>query len=225
MAHRDAQAFEALSKLNTSTELAQPINQNAVLFVVPNNRQKVVSQSEQNIAEFRTHLHNTMQLAEELVADSGSHEHLQVEHQNRLVQQQTSLPVINACSTCRGACCLQGKGHAFLVKEFLAWRLLNENGMSPTLMIEDYLSRIPKLSYDKSCVYQGPEGCVLTREVRSSTCNGFLCTGIHDGFRRVQDRNTVSSIAIVDSDGEQRVGIWNADEDRTETELQFHDPL
>lgn len=225
IAHRDAEARKALSQLNISDQLPKPIDQAALFFVVPNNRQQVVSQSDDSIAEFRAHLHKTMQLAEELVADSDSHELLQIEYQNRSVQQQTSLPVINACSTCRGACCLQGKGHAFLVKEFFAWRLLNERSVSPTEMIEDYVSRIPEFVYDNSCVYHGPEGCVLTREVRSSTCNGFLCTGIHDGLRRDQNRNTVSSIAIVDTDGERRVGIWNADGDRTETELQDLGPL
>lgn len=219
---RDAQALEAFSELQTCQQLPLPVDQDAVLFIVPNNPQKVVSQSEQAIAEFRNHLNRIMPLAEEQVGDCESHRFLQVEHENRSVQQQTSLPVINACSTCRGICCLQGKGHAFLTKDFLAWRLLNESDTSPSEMVEEYLSKIPSRVYENSCVFHGPEGCVLTREVRSSTCNGFLCTGISDGLRRDQNRKTVASIAIVDSDGVKRVGIWNVDRDRTETELQGH---
>lgn len=222
MEMRDAQALKTLSDVRANWHSSVPIDNDVVLMIVPNNTRQLVSQSEENIAEFRAYLENIMQLAEEQITDSASHEFIQIEHESRAVQQQTSLPVINACSTCRGACCLQAKGHAFLNKDFFAWRLLNEHDTSGAEMIDQYISQIPDQAYEDSCVYHGPQGCVLPREIRSSTCNRFLCTEIHDGQRRNQNQKTVSSIAIVDSDGVMRVGLSTAEGDRTETTFQQH---
>lgn len=216
---RDAQALEVLRDLRTDSLSSLSIDQDAVLMIVPDNPRRVVRQSAKNVAEFRVHLDHMMQLAEAQVADTDSHESIHIEHEDRAVRQQTSLPVINACTTCRGACCLQGKGNAFLNKDFFAWRLLNEFDSSSEQKIEDYMSRIPEQAYEDSCVYHGVEGCVLPREIRSSTCNRFLCTGILDGQRRDQNQKTVPSIAVVDFNGVQRVGLSDANGRRTEFPL------
>lgn len=41
-----------------------------------------------------------------------------------------------------------------------------------------YSSFLPEKSYDESCVFQGPVGCTLPGEIRSVTCNRFLCEPI-----------------------------------------------
>lgn len=213
---RDVHALEVLAVLPKEPFFSHVANTDAVLLIVPDNPQRVVEQPAENIAEFWVHLEQIMQQAEEQVEDTDLHESIQTEHESRAVQQQTSLPVINACTSCRGACCLQGKGHAFLNQDFFAWRLLNELDSSPRQKIEDYISRIPEEGYENSCVYHGAEGCVLPREIRSSTCNRFLCTGILDGLRRDENRKSLSSIAVVDANGVQRVGLANSDGHRTE---------
>ena len=41
-----------------------------------------------------------------------------------------------------------------------------------------YSSFLSEKSYDGSCVFQGPVGGTLPREIRSVTCNRFLCEPI-----------------------------------------------
>lgn len=216
---RDTYAKEVLEDLKQQKQVTLLPDTEAVVMIVPDNPRQVIPQPTEHIAEFRHHLESIMRQAEEQIKDADSHESLQVEHESRSIQQQTSLPVINACTSCRGACCLQAKGHAFLNKDFFAWRLLNENDTSPDEKIADYLSRIPTEAYEGSCVYHGREGCVLPREIRSSTCNGFLCTGILDGQRRDQKKNSVASIAIVNSGDERRVGLLDTNGHRTEASI------
>jgi hypothetical protein len=42
----------------------------------------------------------------------------------------------------------------------------------------DYVSRIATERYAESCMYHGPQGCVLPRSMRASDCNRYLCDGL-----------------------------------------------
>lgn len=222
---RDANDIHLLIRACKNDNVSLAASNKAILLVVPDNQYSVVKQTEERKNEFLAHLEQIMQGALELIANVEEHESIQAGHEYRAVQQETSLPVINACSTCRGVCCFRGKGHAFLTKDLFAWRMLNEVDVSPEAQIEDYMSRIPEYAYENSCVYHGPEGCVLPREIRGSICNSFLCTGITDGLRRAKNRDTCGSIAITETDGVQRVGLSNADGSRTEISLTLSPPL
>lgn len=83
-----------------------------------------------------------------------------------------------ACATCRGNCCALGAEHAFLRPEELL-RYMRRNPTSrPRDVLAAYLERLEPVSYVDSCVYHGPEGCRLPREMRSSTCNDYLCESL-----------------------------------------------
>ena len=45
-------------------------------------------------------------------------------------------------------------------------------------MIDDYLSRIPDVAHQDSCIFHGADGCALPRELRSDVCNNFECNGL-----------------------------------------------
>jgi hypothetical protein len=204
---RDAHALDILAALKDNLRLSPQLPDEAILMIIPENTRKIVKQPAERIAEFRDHLNQVMEQAQAHVENADEHESIQITHEDRAVRAQTSLPVINACTTCGGSCCLQAAGHAFLNRDFFAWRLLNEPDTAVQEKIEDYMRRIPEQAYENSCVYHGAKGCVLPREIRSSTCNDFLCTGIVDGVRRDRGRNASISIAVVDSRGIQRIGI------------------
>ncbi len=213
---RDTHAMDVVTALEGNPSIAPQLPDQAILMIIPENTREIMKQPAARIAEFRDHLNCIMEQAQAEIEDTDKHESIQILHEDRAIQERTSLPVINACTTCGGSCCLQAAGHAFLTRDFFAWRLLNEPDTTPQEKIEDYMCRIPEQAYENSCVYHGAAGCVLPREIRSSTCNNFLCTGIVDGVRRDRGRNAGTSIAVVDSRGIQRIGISKEGEERVE---------
>lgn len=94
------------------------------------------------------------------------------------VTEKTATAMLSTCAFCRGKCCLQGKLHAFLTANTIL-RFMREN---PTLRPRDvwqqYVERIPDRSCEGGCIYQSSQGCTLTREMRSSVCNGYECKGL-----------------------------------------------
>ncbi|MEM7260481.1 MAG: hypothetical protein AAF488_00725, partial [Planctomycetota bacterium] len=47
-------------------------------------------------------------------------------------------------------------------------------------IVEHYESYVPALAATGSCVYHASSGCALPRELRSSTCNRFVCRGVRE---------------------------------------------
>ena len=83
-----------------------------------------------------------------------------------------------ACATCRGSCCRRGGNHAYLGPENIGRYLGQHPELSPREGLAEYLARVPDRSFEDSCVYHGPTGCGLPREMRSETCNRFYCPGL-----------------------------------------------
>ena len=91
-------------------------------------------------------------------------------------EEDAPTPVLDAsCIACRGFCCRQGAGHAFLKPEYLPTVLWRRPGDSPAVIYRDYIRRIPEKSMQDACLYQGEQGCVLPRDMRSYVCNSFEC--------------------------------------------------
>ena len=81
----------------------------------------------------------------------------------------------NACATCRGFCCRLGQDHAFL--DFASIRAVADRhpGMTEREVRRAYARALPDVAYLDGCVFQGPAGCVLDRDMRSWVCNEFQC--------------------------------------------------
>ena len=62
--NRDASAMEVLATLKKNTDLAPQIPDDAILMIIPKNERKGVEQSAERISEFRNHLNQTMQQAQ-----------------------------------------------------------------------------------------------------------------------------------------------------------------
>ena len=90
-------------------------------------------------------------------------------------------PVFGAgCRLCRGSCCRTGADHAYLnikqIREFIA----GHSEFTADEVIEAYLSHVPDLSIENSCIFHGERGCALPREMRSDMCNRWLCPGLKE---------------------------------------------
>ncbi len=189
---RREQFAETVGELLASCDDVQrTVSDNTVLVVVPSLQVGIVKQPQDRIDEFRTNL-------EEAAGKAPGHIKTEVDREMVLNTfdisdaVDTPLAIINSCTTCRGYCCQQGAGHAFLTSEAIARRLLNEPDQTPESIVSDYMSRVPEYAFEGSCVYHAAEGCVLPTLIRGSTCNSFRCTGLFDALAEwTPDRPTL----------------------------------
>jgi hypothetical protein len=80
-----------------------------------------------------------------------------------------------ACATCGGHCCRNGSERAYVSADTIRRVMREEPGLTVNAVVARYLRRVGKVSHDRSCIYHGPDGCTLTREMRSDTCNRYFC--------------------------------------------------
>jgi len=93
--------------------------------------------------------------------------------------------VAESCALCRGKCCQTGYGRNAYVDAGLLRRWLDRHpGKTPEDAAAAYAERIPERSYEESCVYHTETGCALPRGMRADICNGWICEGLSDWFRR-----------------------------------------
>ena len=85
-----------------------------------------------------------------------------------------------ACSTCGGKCCNLGGDTAFLSTDKFREVLRNRPTSSPEEIVAEYVDHIPFETFQDSCIFHGPTGCGLNRELRSLTCNTYLCVSLNE---------------------------------------------
>lgn len=202
--------------LAAQPELDSEVLQDSLLVVVPSLEAALVAQPQERVDEFRANLEEAAARAMGHINSEPDREMLRNTFDDDLGEEASGL-VVDSCSTCRGACCLQGAGHAFLKSSELARRLVLEPQHTPESLVEDYMSRVPQHAYANSCVFHGEYGCVLPRDIRSSTCNSFICTGIHDAAAKVNDSvHKTTVVAAVNSGHCSRVAQSSPTTGRTE---------
>lgn len=190
-----------------------------LVIVVPALNSDEEAISDLRRLQFESGLREAITLAEQLAANPDKADCLNREYSFRSVTA-ASPTVVNACSTCRGRCCLNGREHAFLIPEFLAWRLLNEPGITPDTMVLQYMDLIPDQSVADSCVYHSRNGCVLPPKLRGSTCHDFFCTSLHDHPDVINSSAHIASACLAADTGRFfRIGYMTAEGTRTETAI------
>jgi hypothetical protein len=97
-----------------------------------------------------------------------------------------------ACALCRGWCCRNGADDAFLDEPTLARAGLTLSDSEA--VIQQYLSRVPVVAYEGSCIFHGERGCTLDRSMRSDVCNAYFCGGLH---AYVRGDDTVSPVVVI----------------------------
>lgn len=88
-----------------------------------------------------------------------------------------------ACAACGGLCCRQGLPRsAFLEPADLRRVAASRPEMSDADLVGLYLSHLGPTHAERSCLFHGERGCRLPREIRSTTCNAWICQDIEDLF-------------------------------------------
>lgn len=119
----------------------------------------------------------------------------------------------NACAICRGLCCEGGGSHAFLNPVELRKKLEHVPGTEPANLVAYYLSKLPSITFEDSCVFHTRSGCALDREDRSEMCNNYYCASLSGfwhglscggslrGFVGAVSDERVMRFALIDQDG------------------------
>ncbi len=97
-----------------------------------------------------------------------------------------------ACSLCRGWCCRNGADDAFLDAPTLARAALAT--VAAETVIQHYLSRVPTVGYEGSCIFHAEQGCTLDRSMRSDVCNAYFCGGLH---AYLKGDDTTSPVVVI----------------------------
>jgi hypothetical protein len=166
------------------------------LAIIPYSESPITNFSERRRRAFREHLMRV--LSEATRQPSASLE----PEANPTDEAPEIQPVLGQiCAFCRGWCCRHGGIHAYLSVDTLRRYMAANPGRRPWQVLEDYLSRLANRVVKGSCVYHGPRGCGLPREMRSNICNDFYCGGIHRFRRAVGDLPPARAVFAAETDG------------------------
>ena len=90
------------------------------------------------------------------------------------------------CAACGGGCCAEGGDTAYLTVPLMRRCMASNPDMRPRDVLAAYLDRLRTRTEGGSCINHAAGGCSLPREMRSDTCNRFLCPPLHQ-LRAWQD--------------------------------------
>ncbi len=159
--------------------------------VVPYQNEPLVPLPEPRRQGFIAHL-------EVIVTEAFALEQDEIELPNFVLNEAPEHPIVSAaCTTCQGFCCKQGaKKNAFLKGQNIRYLRLQDPCQTQDDVVATYANALPELSSRNSCVYQGRDGCMLPRELRSDVCNTFHCRDLHVMYH-VTEGHSDLPIAIV----------------------------
>jgi hypothetical protein len=120
----------------------------------------------------------------------------------KLIQKQTPVPegfaaeVLTAgCATCRGHCCMGGGEHSYIDERTMARVRRDRPELDAAAIISLYLRRVAPLSAIGSCLFHGPEGCTLGRDLRAELCNQYYCDGLRAFLAQTPEPGRVEVLA------------------------------
>jgi len=105
------------------------------------------------------------------------------------------------CAACRGHCCRGAGTHAFINERTLQEYLTRHPGASDDEVVAAYLSHVPARSQLPGCVYQGPKGCTLPRDMRSAICNSHLCHGLERALAHHREVAPLHALHVLHREG------------------------
>jgi hypothetical protein len=107
------------------------------------------------------------------------------------------------CAQCHGRCCAHGgPSHAFITLPQLLRRQQREPGRTLADAVDWYMAMIAPRHVQGSCVYHGPQGCVLPRQDRADICNSYACEPLAQLQQKLQD-DPQAAFVTVTLDGER----------------------
>ena len=111
----------------------------------------------------------------------------------------------NLCAACGGGCCAEGGHTAYLTVPIMRRFMQQHPELRPREVLAAYLDRLSHRTESGSCVNHAAGGCSLPREMRSDTCNRFLCPPLHQIRSRQAGPNPPQAVVVI----LRRQNQWN----------------
>jgi len=188
---------------------ARPVPPDAFVVVLPANPAGVTRLPEERKAAIVEHVRERALAAIEAIGDPAA---ASPDPANPFavysVRDEDRATLGAACATCRGRCCLTGKEHAYITRATMKRFLENNPGAGAEQAAELYARHLPESSYEGGCVFQGPAGCTLPRELRSDTCNTFLCPALLTLKAHLQETGAKAVFASAMIESDVRFSAW-----------------
>ncbi len=166
----EAEAFARRTEGELRESLGGTIPGNTLRALLPANADPLVPQDPSRRALFAKHL---AEIAEGAVFDYARLPSDPFETGPMTSGRETLSA--GACAACRGSCCRSGGDLAYLTEETIVRSLQAHPDRTLAQIIDSYMERLPAETVRDSCIYHSGTGCGLPRDLRSSTCNRYLC--------------------------------------------------
>ena len=193
------------------TWLSHELEKAPILALLPANTNQLKDLDEERKQEF---LHHLSMIYDNVEKNNPSGSRVYSESLDPPLPENEAELIGKACATCMGSCCNLGQTHAFIDYPSLKRLLVSQSlALSEQELLELYSDYFPEQSYQYSCVFLGKKGCSLPKELRSFTCNNFLCDEVLN-YRRnaLQTDSTLTFAAAVHNDKIMFTSVYN-DED------------
>lgn len=212
------QIFEHMSRRLEGTD-QQPSH----TVAIPSGRSELVPLDQSRIDRYRSHLENVIDEAlqyesvNEAPDDNNKNAYRKLNEQLQLFARRPDVKAIsdNLCRLCKGGCCSRGENHAYLSASSMRRQLDDNPGWTKEDLMEQYLSRLPRRSSKNACINQGREGCVLPRDLRSSTCNFFFCGALSNYQKTAEEEHLRAPVLAI----KRRHALWDQNYDNAPNDI------
>ncbi|PSL12573.1 hypothetical protein [Shimia abyssi] len=94
------------------------------------------------------------------------------------------------CRGCQGNCCTLAVGQkAFIDAKTAKRAALHINEEAAVEVALNYISYLPEKHVQGSCLFHGPDGCALPRQMRSDICTKYACHAAREMLNRIDTHN------------------------------------
>jgi hypothetical protein len=169
-------AVEYYDKMKPRLGVADPASLR--LVIIPDYDQPVVKLPRKRRAQFRARLADVIQETSEEKMSPEVMIALAEDLRIRAQERPSDPAVAASCAVCTGCCCREGGTSAYLDRAAIRSYMARHPGMRFREVLKAYLSKLPSATFKGSCVYHGPTGCALPREMRASICGTYYCDGM-----------------------------------------------
>ncbi|MGZ4957896.1 MAG: hypothetical protein ACXV7J_01475 [Methylomonas sp.] len=179
---KDVAYQEELRRLHKLARIREAIPEawqaDTSLAILPRNQQRLIPLGHERINAHRRYLEQIVQEAAEL-HDAGVAPAETSATTCGVSPAQANLAVLGAaCGLCGGYCCNTGGNTAWLEPDSIVRLFGAISAVDWNAIVENYLSHLPEISFENSCIYHAENGCSLPKNIRSGVCNQYLCRGL-----------------------------------------------
>lgn len=136
--------------------------------------------SKKRIGRYRDQLTRTISEAFSTLHQASKNCSSRTDTQNEESSLAPALLSLNEqlCSVCQGGCCVNGGERAYLTADTIKRYVSLNPRLRSQHVLAAYLEKIPTKAVVGSCIHHTARGCSLPRDMRSDTCNRFLCKSL-----------------------------------------------